>query len=169
MGSHWSRAACSNQVQNRLARVVAPWAWLGRDPACEYSKQVERKRANHELPASLRIRSKVETKSCSWGAASPWVLWWRRENVRCSHFPQLLWELMNGSYKCVTALIKSFVVPLKKKSAPTLELMGCLTLTRMYYTCRTSLQFAKYPKFQKNLLGGLLYRLLLDKVLITNV
>ena len=81
----------------------------------------------------------------------------------------LRWELMNGSYKCVTVLIKSFVAPLKKKSAPRLALMGYLTLTRMYHTCRTSLQFAKHPRFQKNLLGGLLYRLLFDKVLTTKV
>ena len=34
------------------------------------------------------------------------------------------------------------VAPLKKKTIPRLELMGCLTLARMYDTCRTSLQFA---------------------------
>ena len=55
----------------------------------------------------------------------------------------LRWELMNGSYKCVPVLIKSFVAPLKKKTVPRRELMGGLTLTRMYNTCRTSLQFAK--------------------------
>ena len=54
----------------------------------------------------------------------------------------LRWELKNGSYKCVPVLIKSFVAPLKKKTIPRLELMGCLTLARMYDTCRTSLQFA---------------------------
>ena len=54
----------------------------------------------------------------------------------------LLWELKNGSYKCVPVLIKSFVAPLKRKTIPRLELMGCLTLTRMYDTCITSLQFA---------------------------
>ena len=54
----------------------------------------------------------------------------------------LRWELRNGSYKCVPVLIKSFVAPLKKKTIPRLELMGCLTLGRMYDTCRTSLQFA---------------------------
>ena len=53
----------------------------------------------------------------------------------------LRWELQNASYKCVPVLIKSFVAPLKKKSIPRLELMGCLALTRMYDTCRTSLQF----------------------------
>jgi len=52
----------------------------------------------------------------------------------------LRWELKNGSYKCV--LIKSFVSPLKRRTIPRLELMGCLTLTRMYDTCITSLQFA---------------------------
>ena len=74
MGSHWSRAACSDQVQNRPTRIVELWVRLGRDPASEYSKQVERKCANHESPASLRIRPKVETKPCSWGTASPWIL-----------------------------------------------------------------------------------------------
>ena len=54
----------------------------------------------------------------------------------------LRWESMNRSYKCVPVLIKSFVAPLEKKSVPRLELMGCLTLTKMYDTCRTSLQFA---------------------------
>ena len=54
----------------------------------------------------------------------------------------LRWELKNGSYKCVPVLIKSFVAPLKKKTIPRLELMGCLTLARMYDTCTTSLQFA---------------------------
>ena len=54
----------------------------------------------------------------------------------------LHWELKNGSYKCVPVLIKSFVAPLKRKTIPRLELMGCLTLTRMYDTCITSLQFA---------------------------
>lgn len=44
------------------------------------------------------------------------------------------WELMNGSYKFFLILIKSFVGPLKKKSVPRLELMGCLTLSRMYDT-----------------------------------
>ena len=51
-------------------------------------------------------------------------------------------KLKNGSYKCVPVLIKSFVAPLKKKTIPRLELMGCLTLARMYDTCRTSVQFA---------------------------
>ena len=54
----------------------------------------------------------------------------------------LRWELKNGSNKCVPVLIKSFVAPLKKKTIPRLKLMGCLTLARMYDTCRTSLQFA---------------------------
>ena len=54
----------------------------------------------------------------------------------------LRWELKNGSYKCVPVLVKSFVAPLKRKTIPRLELMGCLTLARIYETCRKSLQFA---------------------------
>ena len=54
----------------------------------------------------------------------------------------LRWKLMNGRYKYVPVLIKSLVAPLKKKTVPRLKLMSCLTLTRMYNTCRTSLQFA---------------------------
>ena len=49
----------------------------------------------------------------------------------------LRWRL-----KCVPFLIKSFVAPLKKKTIPRLELTGCLTVARMYDTCRTSLQVA---------------------------
>ncbi|XP_068735180.1 uncharacterized protein [Montipora capricornis] len=41
----------------------------------------------------------------------------------------LRWELKNGSYKCVPVLVKPFVAPLKRKTIPRLELMGCLTLT----------------------------------------
>ena len=51
-------------------------------------------------------------------------------------------ELKNGSYRCVPLLIKSSVAPLKRKTIPRLELMGCLTLTRIYDTCITSQQFA---------------------------
>ena len=81
----------------------------------------------------------------------------------------LRWELLNGSYKCVPVLIKSFVAPLKKKTIPRLELMGCLTLTRMYDTCRTVIAIRKYPRLQKNLLGRLLYCLIVDKDPITEV
>ena len=40
-------------------------------------------------------------------------------------------------------MIKPFVAPLKKKSIPRLELLGCLALIRMYYTCTKALNFAK--------------------------
>ena len=61
----------------------------------------------------------------------------------------LRWVLKNGSYKCVPVLIKSFVAPLKKTSIPRLELMGCLTLARMYDTCNASLQFANIQDCKK--------------------
>ena len=55
----------------------------------------------------------------------------------------LRWKLEDGSYKCVPVMIKPFVAPLKKKSIPRLELLGCLALIRMYYTCTKALNFAK--------------------------
>ena len=42
----------------------------------------------------------------------------------------LRWKLANGTYTCTPILVKAFVSPLKKKSTPRLELMGCLSLAR---------------------------------------
>ena len=55
----------------------------------------------------------------------------------------LRWKLEDGSYQCVPVMIKPFVAPLKKKSIPRLELLGCLALIRMYDTCTKALNFAK--------------------------
>ena len=55
----------------------------------------------------------------------------------------LRWKLDDGSYTCVQLMVKAFVSPLKKKSIPRLELMGCLALSRLYRTCREALEFAE--------------------------
>ena len=55
----------------------------------------------------------------------------------------LRWKLAGGDYRCVSVMIKAFVAPLKKKSIPRLELLGCLTLARMYVTCVKALEFTK--------------------------
>ena len=61
----------------------------------------------------------------------------------------LRWKLEDESYKCTPITIKPFVAPLKKKSIPRLELLGCLALTRMYKTCTKALDFAKISECRK--------------------
>ena len=55
----------------------------------------------------------------------------------------LRWKLADGSFSCIPLLVKACVVPLKKKSIPRLELMGCLSLARLYSACKEALQFAE--------------------------
>jgi hypothetical protein len=61
----------------------------------------------------------------------------------------LRWEPEDGKYCCVPVIAKSFVAPLKKKSIPRLERMGCLTLTRIYNTCKEALKFTKIDECKK--------------------
>ena len=46
-------------------------------------------------------------------------------------------------------MVKPFVAPLKKKSIPRLELLGCLALSRMYDTCRKALEFVNLKDFKR--------------------
>ena len=46
-------------------------------------------------------------------------------------------------------MIKAFVAPLKKKSIPRLELVGCLALAYMYVTCVKALDFAKAQDWER--------------------
>ncbi len=39
-------------------------------------------------------------------------------------------------------MVKGFVAPLRKKSIPRLELLGCLVLVRIYQACVQALKFA---------------------------
>ena len=61
----------------------------------------------------------------------------------------LRWKLAGGNYCCVPVMIKAFVAPLKKKSIPRLELLGCLSLARMYITCVKALEFAKAQDWER--------------------
>ncbi len=61
----------------------------------------------------------------------------------------LRWELADGSFYCVPVIIKAFVAPVKKKSIPRLELLGCLTLARIYDTCMKMLKFADVDRSKK--------------------
>ena len=55
----------------------------------------------------------------------------------------LRWKLVSGNFFCVPLMVKAFVAPLKKKSIPQMELMGCLTLSRLCSTCKEALEFAE--------------------------
>ena len=61
----------------------------------------------------------------------------------------LRWKLDDGSYTCPQLMVKAFVSPLQKNSIPRLELMGCLSLARLYRTCREALEFAEIGSCKK--------------------
>ena len=61
----------------------------------------------------------------------------------------LRWKLAGGDYRSVPVTIKAFVAPLKKKSIPRLELLGCLALARIYVTCVKALEFTKAQDWER--------------------
>ncbi|CAB4016050.1 acetylserotonin O-methyltransferase-like [Paramuricea clavata] len=54
----------------------------------------------------------------------------------------LRWKLSDGTFLCRPLMVKAFVA-LLKKSVPILELMGCLTLVRLYRTCKEALSLSE--------------------------
>ena len=61
----------------------------------------------------------------------------------------LRWKLAGGNYHCVPVMTKAFVAPLRKKSIPRLELLGCLALARMYDTCVKALEFTNAQDWER--------------------
>ena len=61
----------------------------------------------------------------------------------------LRWKLHDESYQCIPVIVKPFVAPLKQKTIPRLELLGCLALTRIYNTCQEALSFVNFKDFDK--------------------
>lgn len=61
----------------------------------------------------------------------------------------LRWSLSDGSFRCVPFMIKPFVAPLKKKSIPRLELLGCLALSRMCESCQKALDFTRIKEAER--------------------
>jgi len=62
-------------------------------------------------------------------------------------FPR--WKLAGEDYRCVPALIKAFVAPLKKKSIPRLKPLGCLAFARMYVICVKALEVTKAQDWER--------------------
>ena len=73
-------------------------------------------------------------------ASSGWIT--RGERAYGSAI-SLRWKLTDGSYSCILHVVKAFVAPSKKKSVPCLELTGCLSIARLYITCKEALKFAE--------------------------
>ena len=58
-------------------------------------------------------------------------------------------KLADGSYSCILLMVKVFVAPLKKKSVPRLEFMGCLSLAKLHSTYKEALEFAEVSNCKK--------------------
>ena len=58
-------------------------------------------------------------------------------------------KLADGSYSCILLMVKVFVAPLKKKSVPRLEFMGCLSLAKLHSTYKEALEFAEISNCKK--------------------
>ena len=61
----------------------------------------------------------------------------------------LRWELIDASFVSIPVITKAFVAPAKKKSIPRLEMLGCLTLARIYDACTKMLTFADIDQAKK--------------------
>ena len=62
------------------------------------------------------------------------------------------WDMVlafDESYQCIPVIVKPLVAPLKQKTIPRLELLGCLALTRIYNTCQEALSFVNFKDFDK--------------------
>jgi len=59
------------------------------------------------------------------------------------------WKLAGEDYRCVPALIKAFGAPVKKKSIPRLELLGCLAFAWIYLTCVKALEVTKAQDWER--------------------
>ena len=61
----------------------------------------------------------------------------------------LRWKLQDGSHQCVLVNVKPLVAPLKRKTIPWLELLGCLALTRIYNTYKEALAFVNFHEYDR--------------------
>ena len=161
MGPHRSCAARRNQVQNRPTRIVELRLQMGWYPAGEHSEQVDLECTSHKPPLGVRIWPEVKAKSRNWPTSSPWFLWWRRESVRSSYFPPLgveEWKLLLRS--CPDQVLR---YPFEKENDPKTGAHGLLNTYNNVWYLHNVTAVRKHPRLQKNLLGGFLYRLVLDK------
>ena len=78
------------------------------------------------------------------------MVFWMEENCgwrRTGIF--LHWKLHDESYQCIPVIFKPFVAPLKRKTIPRLELLGCLALAKICNTCQEELSFVNFKDFDK--------------------
>ena len=76
----------------------------------------------------------------------------------------LRWKLQDGSQQCVPVIVKPFVAPLKRKTIPRLELLGCLLLTRIYNTFQETLAFVNFHECDRTFWTDSRFHLRLDSI-----
>ena len=95
---------------------------------------------------TLSLAKKCISQPKMRNALSSWIT--RREKAYGSAI-FLRWKLTDGSYSCILHVVKAYVAPSKKKSVPCLELTGCLSIARLYSTCKKALEFAEISNCKK--------------------
>ena len=152
---HPWRYGSGTTCKNSSVQVLAGKRYFNTSP-----KKMDREFSNNELSPIVRIRSEIKTNQCEFSTRSPWILRCRWSSVRSCIVPPL--ETYGRKSSVCSSYYQSFRS--SKKSIPKLELLGSLTLARIYDACLTMLKFADTDQAgQKILLDRLHDSFILDK------